>query len=95
MIPIESDGALYVNGVSKRYAGGVLANERVDVRIQRGEVLGLLGPNGAGKTTLVKQIIGLLRPTSGTGAPRKGRAATPCRAAGAASRRGSLRVSRG
>jgi ABC-2 type transport system ATP-binding protein len=58
--------ALAVSNVTKRYPGGVLANDRVELEIGRGEVLGLLGPNGAGKTTLVKQIIGLLKPTSGS-----------------------------
>jgi ABC-2 type transport system ATP-binding protein len=33
--------------------------------VERGEAFGLLGPNGAGKTTLVKQLVGLLTPTSG------------------------------
>jgi ABC-2 type transport system ATP-binding protein len=59
-------GALTIRGLSKRYAGRRLANDRIDLAIQRGEVFGLLGPNGAGKTTLVKQIIGLLRPTAGS-----------------------------
>ncbi len=65
-LPIENDAALTIAGLSKRYPGGVLANDGVDLRIERGAVLGLLGPNGAGKTTLVKQIIGLLKPTSGS-----------------------------
>jgi ABC-2 type transport system ATP-binding protein len=66
-LPLRGDAtALAVSNVTKRYRGGVLANDRVELEIGRGEVLGLLGPNGAGKTTLVKQIIGLLKPTSGS-----------------------------
>jgi ABC-2 type transport system ATP-binding protein len=61
-----ADGALTIRGLSKRYAGGRLANRDLNLAIRRGEVFGLLGPNGAGKTTLVKQIIGLLRPTAGS-----------------------------
>jgi ABC-2 type transport system ATP-binding protein len=57
---------LEVAQLSKRYRGDVLANDRIDLEIGRGEVFGLLGPNGAGKTTLVKQIIGLLKPTRGS-----------------------------
>ena len=60
-----SQPLLGVRELSKSYKGGTLANDRLDFEIESGEVFGLLGPNGAGKTTLVKQIIGLLRPTSG------------------------------
>jgi ABC-2 type transport system ATP-binding protein len=62
----STEVALAVAGVRKRYAGGVLANDGLDLEIRQGEVFGLLGPNGAGKTTLVKQIIGLLAPDAGT-----------------------------
>ncbi len=51
--------------VTKIHRGGVKANDGISLTVAPGEVFGLLGPNGAGKTTLVKQIIGLLRPTSG------------------------------
>jgi ABC-2 type transport system ATP-binding protein len=62
----QADGALTIRGLSKRYSGGRLVNDGIDLAIRGGEVFGLLGPNGAGKTTLVKQIIGLLRPTAGS-----------------------------
>ncbi|MBI3688638.1 MAG: ATP-binding cassette domain-containing protein [Actinobacteria bacterium] len=45
--------------------GEFRANDEISLEVRPGEVGGLLGPNGAGKTTLVKQIIGLLKPTSG------------------------------
>ena len=45
--------------------GGLTALDSVDISIKKGEIAALIGPNGAGKTTLVKQIIGLLKPTSG------------------------------
>lgn len=51
--------------VTKVYPNGVRANDSISLHVAPGEVYGLLGPNGAGKTTLVKQVIGLLRPTSG------------------------------
>jgi ABC-2 type transport system ATP-binding protein len=61
--------AFAVRGLRKVYrtkSGDVVATDRVDLVVQRGEVFGLLGPNGAGKTTLVRQLIGLLRPDAGT-----------------------------
>ncbi len=43
----------------------VVANDGIDFVLQPGESFGLLGSNGAGKTTLVRQLVGLLTPTSG------------------------------
>ena len=57
---------LEVEGVSKRYKRGPLANDDITLQVGAGEVFGLLGPNGAGKTTLVSQILTLVTPTSGT-----------------------------
>lgn len=52
--------------VTREFRGGVRANHDISFHVAPGEVFGLLGHNGAGKTTLLNQIIGLLRPTSGT-----------------------------
>jgi len=61
-----NDAAVRLGGVTKRYAGGITANDNIDIEIAAGEVVGLLGHNGAGKTTLVRQVAGLALPTSGT-----------------------------
>jgi len=51
--------------LTKRYAGGILAVDRVDLSVHRGEIFGLLGPNGAGKTTMVGMLTTLVVPTNG------------------------------
>jgi ABC-2 type transport system ATP-binding protein len=67
-VPVESNGwAFEASEVRKSYDGGdTWANDGLSIRVEPGEVYGLLGPNGAGKSTLVKQVIGLLKPDSGT-----------------------------
>jgi ABC-2 type transport system ATP-binding protein len=52
-------------GLSKRYPGGVLALDRADLSIERGEVYGFLGLNGAGKTTTIRMLLGMIAPTAG------------------------------
>ena len=51
--------------VTKTYSNGKRANDDVSLTVEPGEVFGLLGPAGSGKTTFAKQLVGLLRPTSG------------------------------
>ena len=41
------------------------ALDRVNITVERGEMLSLIGPNGAGKTTALRVMAGLLEPTEG------------------------------
>jgi ABC-type multidrug transport system ATPase subunit len=60
------DNVVETRGLSKRYGGGVLAVDGLDLTVRRGEVYGFLGPNGAGKTTTLRMLVGLIRPTTGS-----------------------------
>jgi ABC-2 type transport system ATP-binding protein len=57
--------AIETEGLCKRY-GDLQALDSVDLRAEKGTVLGLLGPNGAGKTTVVRILTTLLRPDGGS-----------------------------
>lgn len=51
----------------RKVFNGKVAVEGLTLQVQRGEVFGFLGPNGAGKTTSIKMLLGLVKPTSGSG----------------------------
>ena len=51
--------------LSKKY-DDVLALDKVNINIEKGEFFGLLGPNGAGKTTLLKILTGQIKSSEGT-----------------------------
>jgi simple sugar transport system ATP-binding protein len=59
-----ADEVLRVENVRKSF-GAVEALKGIDLRLQKGEVLGLLGDNGAGKSTLMKIICGFEKPDTG------------------------------
>ena len=57
--------AITTSGLTKRFRGGQLAVDGIDLLVPRGSVYGFLGPNGSGKTTTIRMLLGLVHPTSG------------------------------
>ena len=55
---------LRTDGLTVRF-GGLMALNRVDFALERGEIRAVIGPNGAGKSTFFNCLTGVLRPTSG------------------------------
>ena len=51
--------------ITKAFAG-VKANDRVTVRVRKGDIHALVGENGAGKSTLMKILYGMVEPDAGT-----------------------------
>jgi len=58
------DEIILTKELTKRF-GDVLAVNRVNLQVEKGEIFGLLGPNGSGKTTMVRILCGLMAPTKG------------------------------
>ncbi|OIJ97959.1 ABC transporter ATP-binding protein [Streptomyces monashensis] len=76
-------GVIATRGLTKRYRGGQLAVDGLDLTVPAGSVFGFLGPNGSGKTTTIRMLMGLIEPTAGTARvlgrpmPRAARAVLP------------------
>jgi ABC-type multidrug transport system ATPase subunit len=71
------DAVVETHGLTKHYGKDILAVDRLDLVVRRGEVYGFLGPNGAGKTTTLRMLLGLIRPTSGSAVVAGGAPGSP------------------
>jgi putative ABC transport system ATP-binding protein len=64
-VTLSAESTVQRRGVSREYAGGVVALRDVDLEIRRGELVAVVGPSGSGKTTLLNVMGTLDRPSSG------------------------------
>jgi len=65
-ISVSAELAIASSALTKRFRGGQLAVDHIDLAVPRGAVYGFLGPNGSGKTTTIRMLLGLAYPTSGS-----------------------------
>ncbi len=56
---------IVLDGLVKKYSGGIRASDGLSLTVHDGEYLCLLGPTGAGKTTALRMICGLTKPDAG------------------------------
>ncbi len=56
---MDNDTLLTMEGITKVYPNGIVANNEVDFSIRKGEIHALAGENGAGKSTLMRILFGL------------------------------------
>ncbi|MGA4987343.1 ATP-binding cassette domain-containing protein [Nonomuraea bangladeshensis] len=61
----DHSAAIVTRGLTKRFRGGQVAVDALDLTVPRGSVYGFLGPNGSGKTTTIRMLLGLVTPTAG------------------------------
>ncbi|MBE6522804.1 MAG: ABC transporter ATP-binding protein [Thermoplasmata archaeon] len=64
----EGDEFIVIDGIRKTYRKDeeeIVAIDRIDLKINKGELVSIVGPSGCGKTTILRMIAGLLEPTEG------------------------------
>ena len=63
---VTSENIIQVKNLTKRFDSGVMALDRCDLNISKGEVVAIIGPSGSGKSTLLRSLNLLESPTSGS-----------------------------
>ena len=63
-IKMAENYAIEMLGITKRF-GDLLANDHIDIRLQKSHILALCGENGAGKSTIMSILFGLYEPDEG------------------------------
>ncbi|MCG8339596.1 MAG: ABC transporter ATP-binding protein [Proteobacteria bacterium] len=63
--PDDNRADLELDKITLRF-GGITALNRIDLKVNSGELLGVIGPNGAGKTSLLNCITGYYKPQKGS-----------------------------
>jgi ABC-2 type transport system ATP-binding protein len=66
-LPQTAEAAVVTVGLTKRYGGGIVALDNLNLTVPSGSIFGFLGPNGAGKTTTLRLLTGLATATGGSG----------------------------
>ena len=64
IIKFKSKPIMSAKSISKSFIGRVILR-KIDIHLNKGEMLGLLGSNGAGKSTFMNIVLGLLKPDFG------------------------------
>ena len=64
IVKFKSKPILSAKSISKSFSGRIVLR-KIDIHLNKGEILGLLGSNGAGKSTCMNIVLGLLKPDFG------------------------------
>ncbi|MEY3493899.1 MAG: phosphonate transporter ATP-binding protein [Actinomycetota bacterium] len=62
----QTETAVQVTELSKKFPNGPLALDRVSLTVPKGQLLSLIGLSGSGKSTLLRHLNGLIQPTAGS-----------------------------
>jgi energy-coupling factor transport system ATP-binding protein len=61
----KNETMIMVKNLDYSYPNGTVALKCINLKINKGELVGIMGKNGAGKTTLIRTLNGLIKPTRG------------------------------